>query len=343
MTSPVRDRGLIYVGFAVAAVAAWLLWLWLSLTTLDAPLAPGLLEDHFALPMTSAETEVLDRRAKLGDAFGPFNALVSTLAFGVLLITLHMQRKQLDQQREQFASEFRLIRQQQFQEQLFRAIDSYQQQLAAITVVHGTDKQTRVHTGRDALNIIVDEQLRKPLIESKEVGECVGWQLRPEANLVKWRETLAQRMRRSLDAMTSQPQRQAAVLDLIGNTWNAVYFRNRFQLDALFRAWYTVYRVLETASQYQIGDQQIWLYGATFRAQLSWVELMILLLNQSGLPGNTVHPTACRYSNNFCLFDNLSVEGDIVAALLRQVAVNRDMKERENALTNAAFFRPKRP
>lgn len=329
---------------AGAAMAVWIFWLVLCLSTSASTGAPEWWMSLFELP--GQDDQTLDRRAKLGDAFGAFNALISTLALSTLLVTFNLQRLQLRQQQRQFRSESRLIRQQQFQEQFFSAIDGYQAQLESIAVgARASEKsgEQLLRTGRGGLYCIVDEELREAMIASPDIGECLAIQRQGGADVAQWHAELSELVRVKGDKLMADPETRSRVLSLLGRSWAAIYFRHRFQLDALFRAWYTVYRILDTAPSYRLTAAQIHLYGASFRARLSWVELFVLLLNQAGLPFNTHYPNARGYSNTYRVFDNLSTESDIIARMLRDIAVKGLAATDVLTPLSAAAFAPAQP
>lgn len=349
MNNEARAKYRSHAALISAAVVIWTAWLWFCLSPPGLLPPPDFISGHFSLPPAGDLGQELDLRGKLGDAFGPFNALVSTIALGILLVTLNLQRKQIDQQHEQLAlqkqqidSEFKLIRQQQFQEQFFRAIDGYQQQLSALTAGHGQTGGEPVRNGRDALNHIVRTQLYRAMGKSPHIGNCVGAQMQTNDDVLFWHRSLAEQVSAARQRLSTSQNRQGT-LALLRKTWAAVYFQHRFQFDALFRAWYTVYRILDTAPTYHIDENTIWLYGASFRAQLSWIELLVLLLNQSDFEAVNEHPRACRYSNKYCVFDNLAVDSDIIAMILRDEACAKAPLPGGDQLNEAAFTRRAAP
>ncbi len=355
-------------GVAIAAlVALWLVWLSIVLSSKAAPdnLAP-----YIALPSPS-EVSLLDLRAKLGDAFGPFNALISAIALAVLLRSLFLQQQQLDnqnfqfgrqlqilkkqiaEQRTQFDAESKLLRQQQFQEQFLSAINSYSAQLASIVIADSAEndasgnRSRSVRSGRDALYLLFNGMFRDQLEKTCPILEdCLSLQGAEKVNDATWYvNELKKEVAKVTSLISSSEFERNEVIAAIGSNWGAIYHLNRFQLDALFRAWYTVYRILDTGKDdYKLSSHQVKLYSATFRAQLSWIELVFLLLNQSALPGNTSYAKACRYSNKYCLFDNLAVDADVVASILKQRAYLTPLTDldqlSENAFTDLSNLTP---
>ena len=298
---------------------------------------PGFLR----LPVPKVDETVLTQRGQFGDAFGAFNALVSTFALIGLFYTIKSQQDQLTTQDRIGHSNDLLVRQQQFQEQFYRAVDAYRELLAEVTVI---DADQVVHKGRVALNEIwrhrflasirADSlpQLRAALMDQLEAlrNEGLGsWNTNDRAS--KSVTTL-------VDFLRADSNAREEALRLVGAAWSSVYLANRFQLDALFRSWYTAYRILGTATRYALDSDSVRLYSAVFRAQLSWVEMAFLLANQTGLPQCGRFPKACAVSNAYATYDNLDSGHDAVVATLKLSAeVNSTRVTSEISLTSQAF------
>lgn len=175
-------------------------------------------------------------------------------------------------------------------------------------------------------------------------GHAVRCQLNAyeHESLGKWNSnaelsSAVRELRRHLD---EHPDELGALMETVGKAWHPVYGMHRYQLDSLFRAWYTVYRVLETAPTYELEPDAIRLYSAIYRAQLSWIEMAFLLINQSGLPGNPAYPRACKLTNIYAVFDNLDAENDVVVVALAIVAFRRTSSDdREVASLDGRAFK----
>ena len=248
---------------------------------------------------------------------------MSTFALIGLLLTLRTQQEQIRTQENTSQTNDILVRQQQFQDQLFRAVDAYRDQLHSVSAQHGTN--IGQFTGRVALREIWRRQfvakidfasspLLKAVIESQldaYSNELSGtWNSHREVSLA---------IEKILSNVENDQQVRNSVLCQIGDAWKTASLANRYQLDSLYRAWYTVYRILDTAPAYGISPEMIKIYSAAFRAQVSWIEMAFLLANQSGLPGNPSYPKACRHSLRYIVFDNLDRTHDAVVAIISHI------------------------
>lgn len=80
--------------------------------------APDWLWGALRLPRDDTSS-ILARRGQFGDAFGAFNALISTFALIGLFFTIRSQQQQLTEQGKASKTSERLTHQQQFQEQFY--------------------------------------------------------------------------------------------------------------------------------------------------------------------------------------------------------------------------------
>lgn len=302
------------------AIAAWLGYLALALSDT----APSWVPEALRLPPGDSGTSVLSRRGQFGEAFGAFNALVSTLALIGLLLTLRTQQEQIRSQERTSALNDTLIHQQQFQDQLFRAVDAYRDQLQTVTAPNPEGIGHIV--GRLALRDIWRNQLVRHINHSGVPSLKVTLTAQLDAyshemsGIWNSNEEVSQAIVNLLGEMDARNEIHDEVVGRIGSAWHVVNLANRYQLDSLYRAWYTVYRVLETAPKYGMSPETINLYSATFRAQISWIEMAFLLANQFGLPGNPTYPRACKYSVRYAAFDNLDTTHDVVVGILSRIA-----------------------
>jgi Putative phage abortive infection protein len=88
--------------------------------------------------------------------------------------------------------------------------------------------------------------------------------------------------------------------------WQEIYEKFRYQLDALFRAWFHTLKTIETAPEYNIDFDLEWRTVARFRAQLSSIELTFLLANQvlSRSNDGNGYGEARRLCEKYAIFDN---------------------------------------
>lgn len=328
--------------WASLALMLWATYALLALSERTAWWVPSWLHGVLALPGDNAST--LMSRGQFGDAFGAFNALVSTLALVALLTTLGVQQKQLAAQQTQTRSEVRLMRQQQFQEQYFRAVDAYRVLLSEFQPLQlrGRHDEGPGRRGRSAMFVVWREYLLDPLAGCNgRLGDVVRQQLAASLERTPDSQEAGDNARlqisRLVSAMSSDRALREEVVGEISLRWSHLYSTHRFQLDALFRAWYTVYRILDTAPMYELEVEAVRLYGASFRAQLSWIELAFLLANQSGLNPRARFPKACSLSNTYVVFDNLVDDDDLVIACLSAIARAREADGNTAELTRSAF------
>lgn len=339
-------RNALPLTLSVIAISGWIGYLALALSDTT----PSWVPEALRLPSSESGASILSRRAEFGDAFGAFNALVSTLALIGLLFTLRTQQEQIRSQERTSASNDTLIRQQQFQDQFFRAVDAYRDQLQTITAPNPTG--TGNITGRLALRDIWRNQLVLHIDHSglPSLKETIAAQLDAYSNEMSgiWNshQEASQLIARLLNEIEKHRETHDKVLNRIGSAWHAVNLANRHQLDSLHRAWHTVYIVLDAAPKYGINAETINLYSATFKAQISWIEMAFLLANQFGLPGNPTYPTACEHSVRYAAFDNLDRTYDTVIGILSSIASKKvdlppnTMHTRHQELSASAFGRP---
>jgi hypothetical protein len=328
----------------ILAVLLWFTYFCIALSTQTPPWVPDWIQSFWTLP-AGGEGSALVRRGQFGDAFGAFNALISTLAFVALLSTLRTQQRQLRAQRDQTRSEVRLISQQQFQEQYYRAVDAYRTLVAEFaTGAPGIRSQSGADPlrGRSALFAVWNDYMLQPLANiGGPVGDAARLQLNAAGKVAGDGNNVLRQARRAIEELWTRCQQDDSLrqelLQTISSNWTTLYATYRFQLDSIFRAWYTVHRVLATAPNYRIDHPVARLYGASFRAQLSWIELTFLLVNQSGLPSLEHFPKACRHSNANAIFDNLAAEGDIAVYCLSEQAKARVADPVGASLNRSAF------
>lgn len=299
------------------ALIAWAVYFSFAMSVVTPAWVPDWLHEYFILNTKADASTLMTTRGQFGDTFGAFNALVSTFALIGLLWTIRTQQQQLVDQDEHSRRSDLLIAQQQFQEQLYRAIDAYRELLTQIRASADLEQQSL--TGRNALNEMWVRQVQE-LLYLERPGSSPSQSRDGRRSTIPSSVRSASAIEEYCSSLQEDDEERRRVLQAIGALWANLYIENRFQLDALFRSWYTVYRVLDTAHSYGLSPATISLYSASFRAQLSWIELAFLLVNQSALGENPKFPKACDMSNRYVVFDNLSVDGDVVVSLLRRQA-----------------------
>jgi hypothetical protein len=94
----------------------------------------------------------------------------------------------------------------------------------------------------------------------------------------------------------------------VHGAWRCVYRSNRYQLDTLFRTWYHAFKTIATAVDFDVDEATEWRIASRFRAQLSWIEMVFLLANQTfgNEPGGEGLPKAIEFSERYAMFDNFT-------------------------------------
>jgi hypothetical protein len=105
----------------------------------------------------------------------------------------------------------------------------------------------------------------------------------------------------------------------IRNQWRHCYEVHRYQFDALFRSWYHVCKTLESASSLGIDVETEWRVASRCRAQLSAIELTMLLCNQVLADGKGF-PNAIAYSKRYAVFDNFAPGFDPIQHIVYRIA-----------------------
>ena len=267
------------------------------------------------LPFEIEFPERIGQLGQVGDSLNLFSSLLSACALVGVLVTLRLQQRQLTGQARQAQEMVLLVRRQQFQEQLFRAIDTYTLLVAAF--------RRGMAEGREGMEVGWKELL------GSLAGSHTAWSGIAQLQVDTFQKPMDEVFRSKtivLEDAVEKFVKSYLRLDAserltfqlpLETAWNDLYMTRRSNLDALFRAWYHVYRILETAPLYGIDGESIWLYNSAFRAQVSWIELAYLLVNLSDFPGNVDYDTARRYANKYAIFDNLVASQDCIVASLR--------------------------
>lgn len=324
-----RDIAKLWLFWAIAVLVAWFIFLQIALSSTPASWMPDFLLSIFALPVGEQKVDVLALRGQLGDSFGPFNALVSSLALVGLISTLVLQQS--------------IAKQHQFQIQLFHAIEAYRSLLESFETPSRGDLPrpgASAIRGRSGL-----EYAWKRYLVAVFEAKASEFRLVAPINLDAAEASLdfaaiSQLTKAAGDQSTiliSQQESRVRVLEALGQAWWMLYSSHRHHLDAMFRAWYTVHRILNEAPRYSVSPRSQFLYAASFRAQVSWIEMVFLLANQSGLPHNAKFPNACRFANYFCVYDNIEASTDITVSLLIELAKGRLADPQGDELNRAAF------
>jgi len=308
--------------------------------------------------------KLLDYRGKLGDSFGPLNALLSSLGFIALLYSINLQRSVSAEQE-------RLQLRQQFEALLSLTVQANREALREISLQDwipdtpsgATELELAIQvspyslkagprwTGKEALRRLWLNAIEKPFAD--EVEQLMDNSLATEIakQFKAWWDADDQahddgnyRMATAYVLLAFDSATWAERTDVfpcVARAYKKMYADNEFQLDAYFRTLYRIFELLSRGSDdYGLSTQQVREYAALARAQLSWNELAFVLLNCA--VGD--FEKAGRLYNFFALFDNLTTRNGFVTAVLRKFIEGAEVAnepvaglERMSGLNTCAF------
>ena len=277
-------------------------------------------------------------KGQFGDVFGLLNG-----AFGAVTLWLVY----LAYSREASSSEAQMdfVRRERYLAEIDASIQAYNQQLHDIVVLksQGENKQ-QTWTSKHGLMTLWTSRLTLP-VKSDSRGDTLASQtsgLSPgdrNARFSIWspinehieghsneRKLVPQAFKNS--EWVAQKLAQSDMDTVVGfgsavrEQWLAVYSEHRYQLDALFRTWYHTCKAVEQARALGIDAETEWRAAARWRSQLSWIELLFLLANQSLSEGDSGDgfPRAVALSSRYAMFDNLVAGLDPTVHAVLQVA-----------------------
>jgi hypothetical protein len=122
-------------------------------------------------------------------------------------------------------------------------------------------------------------------------------------------------------------------------SWRTFMIGNVYQVDALFRTWYRVYTTISNTQEFDIDGETQWRAAAQFRAQLSWIELSFLLMNQIFRFDDEAddYGKARALSERYAVFDNYRPGLDPAANLLLLLANGTIEADQVSKLRSVAF------
>lgn len=256
---------------------------------------------------------------QLGDYFGGMlNPIFGFLSLMALLITLAMQRVELQQSREALKvsqEELKLTREEQakaaealqvqnkaiqkqsFEQTFFAWLGTYRDVLGEIRSEEGA-------TGRAALQALWESRLAE--------GSAGYWDEymlsnRGPSPLAGALQQLGKENFRQLTQAHYPVMSKAAL-----NTWEELYKEQMNQLGSLYRVLYRLVLWVDEHPALTPGEK--WEYVAIVRAQLSWIEMVCLFYN-----GHT--PQGAKFKaliNRYALFDNLDPISDPLVMLMKE-------------------------
>lgn len=333
--SPLQKKTKVLLAIAIGLVVlVWLAFLLIALR-------PDLFFDvvSLRLPDGVASESLLARRGQLGDSFGIFNALISGLGLVGLVTTVFLQRSIYEEQWKQTKAQISLQKHQQFHAQFESAVAAYDSLLASIVVSREGDNRIISSISRQALMQIWRHNFIHSLAQRESGEELYALLSKYHSGRAQvssfFSATVSGTAALEKIIAAAQSLKPEECLPQIYWAWSLAYSQHEYQLDALFRAWYHVYSLIDRAGEYDVQAKAQWEYASGFRARLSWIEMLFLLVNQTTWVDGSKFPKAAALSNKFAVFDNLNPSSDPIAAILykRAQAGNNFFSE----LTLSAF------
>jgi uncharacterized protein (DUF433 family) len=260
--------------------------------------------------------EGLAKFGPIGDSFGIINSILSTLTLAILAATLIQQREQLDEQRQRFEAERKesdneraVLRKQHnaiiassvrqvHDRRVFDWLDLHHRMIERIDLLLGNNGVYGQRKGSQAVNRLCDvilfetwHQLRAGMDPTVNQREGVDPTISPHISteLSKFATDQKKRFHTEVERLF-------------------VIHRNRHdgELGHIFR---NAYRLLKWIDcEPDISAAAKWEYVSTFRAQLSFGELSLMLLNCAAEDSRQATPLFSRYA----MFENLPKNDPLV-------------------------------
>ena len=246
---------------------------------------------HYASPVVN------NAAGLFGDSFGAVNALISALAFAGVIVTFHLQRKELDlqrqelkAQRDEFAQQNTTLKLQRFENTFFHMME-LQQQIVNDLFIKISDREhvwedSSLSGGRDSKEVIVDNSVR-----GRQVIHYIY--KHPESTYYD-EGVYLQIFKKGMKEYEKSPY-----ISL---------------LDHYFRHLYTILRYVDETDAFDVNEEgnvdeeytykQKYHYTTILRATLSRYELLMIYYNGLSTFGNEkLKPLIERYS----LLNNLDI------------------------------------
>ena len=287
----------------------------------------------------SVDTEkIAAMKGQFGDVFGLLNG-----AFGAVTLWLVY----LAYSREASSSEAQMdfVRRERYLAEIDASIQAYNRQLHDIVVLESQgENRQQTWTSKHGLMTLWTSRLTRP-VQIDPRGFLIAIEtpgLSPQDKRAKqsvWspinehiegypteRKPLAPEFKNSkwVAQMLADSDKETAAsfANAVREKWLVVYSEYRYQLDALFRTWYHTCKAVEQARALGIDAETEWRAAARWRSQLSWIELLFLLANQSLSEGDSGDgfPRAVELSSRYAMFDNFVAGLDPTVHAVLQVA-----------------------
>lgn len=265
MTAEADDKLKPWQVWAIAIVVCILVWL-----------VGAAITRWYALHCASS---IVNESAGLfGDSFGAVNALISALAFAGVIVTFHLQRKELDlqrqelrAQREEFTQQNKTLKLQRFENTFFHMMELQQQIVNDLFIkVSGREsvwEDSPLGGGRDNKEVIVDNSVR-----GRQVFSYI---FKHKKYAYKYAGVFNSIVEKGLDGYEETPY-----LSL---------------LDHYFRHLYTILRYVDETDAFNLNDEgnedveyaykQKYHYTTIVRSTLSRFELLVLYYNGLSIYG----------------------------------------------------------
>lgn len=264
-------------------------------------------------PVTEEGADIYARRGQIGDAFGILNSLFSMLAVTAAFFAFYQQRDAMREQaraiRDQIAANDAADRArilERYHDQLRYAIDVYTGLLQAIQVP-GEDNFPV--NGRQALRMLFDKACN---------FSETPFEIDPSWVTASSAQDGLRDVSKFLEAIPDETL--VGAITWYKKSWASFYLAYESELDCLFRAWYHVYKVIDEGRLQGLDIGLLWNCNRRFRAQLSVVELHMILMNELLSPSEGF-PSARELCNRYAIFDNHPTANlPVQIATLREVA-----------------------
>lgn len=267
---------------------------------------------------------------QFGDSFGALNTLFSGLAFAVLIVTLLLQRHEMEEQRREFRRNRDIaerqetaLRRQTFEATLFQWLGLHHQLVDRINF-----EFTRTHyqagrphfehdaaNGRNALAKIWQSRIRRRLVaqitELSQKREHIPDLLTAVYDAINALEAGNEPAGDIQGVLgTATPDDTTFVVQMFREVYEETYYEYEHQFDHYLRSVFRLFRwILLSEWPTELKRE----YVGIVRAQISWVELAFLLLNCLTPAGQKMR----RIAEITAMFDNYGRTDDPIYRVIR--------------------------
>lgn len=217
---------------------------------------------------------------------GLINPFVGLITVYLIFTSITIQRKELKNSLKELKQANESSKLLSFEQTFFAWLGNYSALLNSIEDQNGR--------GRDVLERWYTRSLTMTAIISKVPGATTV------NGVYRWLDDEW----RTIEAGGS-PDRVQDIFDHLMKQYDSLYKDHRSDFDALYR---TLYRLLLWIDNSKLDLPTRWQYISIVRAQLSWIECVLLLFNGLTMQGQKF----CALANKYALFDNLELSNSIL-------------------------------